>query len=187
MNNNIKYGSFTIIYSLDFNSLKSSIYSLLFKNQYNDANLYYHSSIKDVVIDFDDDYTVKLADIPLNHVIRCFTYDKNINPFTPQIIYNNSSNLHVYNIFLKDKIKLLFDNYNKFKDVLSSLVTTKDKFEYVNSIYNCVYHDEKNKGHLTFGITKINETNKYIFAYDNSVFDCDAVLNIIRFIFDKKN
>jgi len=82
---------------------------------------------------------------------------------------------------------LLFDDYNKFKDVLSSLVTTKDTFEYVNSIYNCVYHDEKNKGHLTFGITKINETNKYIFAYDSSVFDCDAVLNIIKFIFDKKN
>jgi len=99
MNNNIKYGSFTIIYSLDFNSLKSSIYSLLFKNQYNDANLYYHSSVKDVVIDFDDDYTIKLSDIPLNHVIRCFIYDKNINPFTPQIIYNNSSNLHVYIYF----------------------------------------------------------------------------------------
>lgn len=186
MNNNIKYGSFTIIYNINFNSIKSSIYNLF----YTDSKYIHsldHSLIKDIIINFDDDYTIKCSDIVLNNILRCNIYNKNINPFTPHYIYYNSfTNVTVYNMFLEEKIRLLFNNQNKFKNALSPLLLT-NKHKYENSIYNCIYSDEKNKDHLTFGLTKINETNKYIFAYDESVFDKDAVLSIIHFIFEKNN
>jgi hypothetical protein len=172
---NIKFGSFIITKKKVEKTFFGNLFSFDWIEEKTAIEILYdeHKKIEDVIVYFDDNSTFELKE-------SLKSIDKQKYIKSSLCMFNNKVLPITIEKFYGDDKRILFgssNNIGKTNNIFMMNKNYKKDYDIDFSLYNCVYYIFDSD---VFAISHIKNSNRCLFAYDESVLDKDYVLLILN-------